>query len=212
MAALRGLERWAAHLVDSAAVQTLRSIDDAGRAHADACAKAATPAACRCSPTTARPGRACSTSPHLDDAAERGIRLLSYDRPGYGVSTRQPGRDVADCAADVAAICDALGIERLLTWGVSGGGPHALARRGAAPRSRRGRGGARVGRAVRRGGPRLHRRHGRAERRVDEPRAGRRGGASRAARARARRASGARRRSSSSTPGARSSAPPTARC
>jgi pimeloyl-ACP methyl ester carboxylesterase len=65
--------------------------------------------------------------PHLRDAAERGIRLISYDRPGYGGSTRDPGRAVADCAADVAAICDALGIERLCTWGVSGGGPHVLA-------------------------------------------------------------------------------------
>ncbi len=32
------------------------------------------------------------------DAAERGLRLISYDRPGYGGSTPQPGRDVADCA------------------------------------------------------------------------------------------------------------------
>jgi pimeloyl-ACP methyl ester carboxylesterase len=65
--------------------------------------------------------------PHVRDAEERGIRLIAYDRPGYGGSTRQPGRNAADCAADVAAICDALGIERFCTWGVSGGGPHALA-------------------------------------------------------------------------------------
>lgn len=65
--------------------------------------------------------------PHVRDAAERGIRLIAYDRPGYGNSTRDPGRAVADCAADVTAICDALGIERLCTWGVSGGGPHVLA-------------------------------------------------------------------------------------
>ncbi len=65
--------------------------------------------------------------PHVRDAAERGIRLIAYDRPGYGGSTRDPGRAVADCAADVAAICDALRIERFCTWGVSGGGPHVLA-------------------------------------------------------------------------------------
>jgi pimeloyl-ACP methyl ester carboxylesterase len=65
--------------------------------------------------------------PHLEDAAERGIRLFSYDRPGYGASTRLPGRRAADCAVDVAAVCDALGIERLCVWGASGGGPHALA-------------------------------------------------------------------------------------
>lgn len=65
--------------------------------------------------------------PHAIDAAERGLRLISYDRPGYGGSSPQPGRTVADCAADVRAICTNLGIDRLATWGVSGGGPHVLA-------------------------------------------------------------------------------------
>jgi pimeloyl-ACP methyl ester carboxylesterase len=65
--------------------------------------------------------------PQVHNAAERGIRLIGYDRPGYGGSTRNPGRAVADCAADVAAICDALEIERFCTWGISGGGPHVLA-------------------------------------------------------------------------------------
>jgi pimeloyl-ACP methyl ester carboxylesterase len=55
------------------------------------------------------------------------LRLISYDRPGYGGSAPQPGRSVADCAADVRAICAALGIERLGMWGISGGGPHVLA-------------------------------------------------------------------------------------
>ena len=63
----------------------------------------------------------------VDDAAERGIRLIAYDRPGYGGSDRHPGRSVADVAADVAAIADALGLDRILTQGRSGGGPHALA-------------------------------------------------------------------------------------
>ena len=61
------------------------------------------------------------------DAAARGLRLISYDRPGYGGSTPQPGRTVADCAADVRAICAELGIGRLAMWGISGGGPHVLA-------------------------------------------------------------------------------------
>jgi pimeloyl-ACP methyl ester carboxylesterase len=64
---------------------------------------------------------------HVSDAVTRGIRLISYDRPGYGGSTPAPGRTVADCAIDVRAICSALNIDRLLTWGVSGGGPHVLA-------------------------------------------------------------------------------------
>jgi pimeloyl-ACP methyl ester carboxylesterase len=65
--------------------------------------------------------------PNVTDAAERGLRLISYDRPGYGGSTPQPGRTVADCAADVRAICAELGIDRIAMWGISGGGPHVLA-------------------------------------------------------------------------------------
>ncbi len=66
-------------------------------------------------------------APIAADAAARGLRLISYDRPGYGGSDPRPGRVIADCAADVLAICDALGIGRLATWGISGGGPHVLA-------------------------------------------------------------------------------------
>ena len=65
--------------------------------------------------------------PAAADAAARGLRLIGYDRPGYGGSTPQPGRTVADCAADVRAICAGLGIGRLAMWGISGGGPHVLA-------------------------------------------------------------------------------------
>ena len=47
--------------------------------------------------------------PLLPASAERGIRWVSYDRPGYGGSTPHPGRDVASAAGDVEAIADALG-------------------------------------------------------------------------------------------------------
>jgi pimeloyl-ACP methyl ester carboxylesterase len=65
--------------------------------------------------------------PQVRLAERQGIRLISYDRPGYGGSTPQPGRAVADCAQDVRAIVAGLGIERLAVSGISGGGPHALA-------------------------------------------------------------------------------------
>jgi pimeloyl-ACP methyl ester carboxylesterase len=65
--------------------------------------------------------------PNAADAAAKGLRLICYDRPGYGGSTAQPGRTHADCAADVRAICAALGIDRVAIWGISGGGAHALA-------------------------------------------------------------------------------------
>src|SRR4051812_8415873 len=64
---------------------------------------------------------------HAEAAAARGLRLIGYDRPGYGGSDRHHGRAVADAAADVAAILDALGVQRFATLGASGGGPHALA-------------------------------------------------------------------------------------
>jgi pimeloyl-ACP methyl ester carboxylesterase len=60
-------------------------------------------------------------------ASDAGIRLVSYDRPGYGGSTPQPGRTVAAAADDVAAIADQLDVDRLAVWGQSGGGPFALA-------------------------------------------------------------------------------------
>ena len=65
--------------------------------------------------------------PHERDAAARGIRLISYDRPGYGGSSRRAGWRTADVADDVRAIADALGLERFAVWGFSGGGGPALA-------------------------------------------------------------------------------------
>ncbi len=63
----------------------------------------------------------------LFPASDRlGIRWVSYDRPGYGGSDPNPGRDVASAATDVQALADALGIERFAVMGHSGGGPHAL--------------------------------------------------------------------------------------
>jgi len=57
----------------------------------------------------------------------QGIQLITFDRPGYGRSERLLSRRVADAAADVAAIADAIGLHRFAVLGRSGGGPHALA-------------------------------------------------------------------------------------
>ncbi len=65
--------------------------------------------------------------PFGEAAAARGLRLVSYSRPGYGGSSRRPGRAVADCAADTLALVEHLGADRFYTAGFSGGGPHALA-------------------------------------------------------------------------------------
>jgi pimeloyl-ACP methyl ester carboxylesterase len=63
----------------------------------------------------------------LESAERLGLRLIAFDRAGYGGSSPHRGRTVADAAADVAAILDALGVGRFATYGMSGGGPHALA-------------------------------------------------------------------------------------
>lgn len=58
---------------------------------------------------------------------ELGVRLITFDRPGYGRSDRLRSRVVADVVPDVCAIADELGIDRFAVLGRSGGGPHALA-------------------------------------------------------------------------------------
>ena len=64
----------------------------------------------------------------LREASDRlGLRWVGHDRPGYGGSAARPGRSVADVAADMEDLADALGIDRLLVMGHSGGGPRALA-------------------------------------------------------------------------------------
>ena len=60
-------------------------------------------------------------------AEDLGIRWVSYDRPGYGGSTPDPGRNLASAAAGVSAVADRLGIDRFALMGHSGGGSHALA-------------------------------------------------------------------------------------
>jgi pimeloyl-ACP methyl ester carboxylesterase len=65
--------------------------------------------------------------PMVAAAAARGLRTVLYARPGYGESTPDPGRRVADAAGDVAAVLSQLGAEHFVTAGWSGGGPHALA-------------------------------------------------------------------------------------
>jgi len=73
------------------------------------------------------PSTGALLAPVVDAAAERGVRVVSYARPGYGGSTPAPGRDVASAATDVVQVLDALGVGRAFALGYSGGGPHALA-------------------------------------------------------------------------------------
>ena len=66
-------------------------------------------------------------------AAAHGVRLVAWDRPGSGGSTRQPGRTVLDVVADTAAVVAHVGADRPVALGLSGGGSHVLALASAAP-------------------------------------------------------------------------------
>jgi pimeloyl-ACP methyl ester carboxylesterase len=62
-----------------------------------------------------------------DASAERGVRVVSPDRPGYGASSPQRGRRLEDWPSDVAALADHLDVERFAVLGLSSGGPYAVA-------------------------------------------------------------------------------------
>jgi pimeloyl-ACP methyl ester carboxylesterase len=73
------------------------------------------------------PGSRLGPHPRSSVLHRLGVRLISFDRPGYGESDRLAGRQVADAAGDVRAIADAYGVRKFAVVGRSGGGPHALA-------------------------------------------------------------------------------------
>ena len=62
-----------------------------------------------------------------DPVTELNARIIAADRPGFGLSDSQRGRRMLDWPADVAALADALQIDRFAVLGVSGGGPYAAA-------------------------------------------------------------------------------------
>ncbi|WP_066361715.1 alpha/beta fold hydrolase [Herbidospora mongoliensis] len=73
------------------------------------------------------PGSRVGPAPRSSVLYRLGIRLITFDRPGYGGSDRRPGRTVASAVIDVAAIADQLGLSTFSVVGRSGGAPHALA-------------------------------------------------------------------------------------
>jgi pimeloyl-ACP methyl ester carboxylesterase len=73
------------------------------------------------------PGSGLGYAPDIELARERGLRVIAYDRAGYGGSTTKPGRAVVDIAQDIEDVLDTLGVERFASLGGSGGAPHSLA-------------------------------------------------------------------------------------
>jgi pimeloyl-ACP methyl ester carboxylesterase len=73
------------------------------------------------------PGSRYSRHAHEDVYDRLGVRFIVFDRPGYGASSRLPGRGIAVIADDAAQLLDHLGLDSVHTSGGSGGGPHVLA-------------------------------------------------------------------------------------
>ncbi|MBN2550308.1 MAG: alpha/beta hydrolase [Anaerolineales bacterium] len=74
-----------------------------------------------------QPGNRLFRHPSEALTAMLGVRLITIDRPGYGLSDFQPGRKLLDWPGDVAALADALEIDRFALLGFSAGAPYALA-------------------------------------------------------------------------------------
>jgi pimeloyl-ACP methyl ester carboxylesterase len=74
-------------------------------------------------------GLACRLDVEAADAvaAEAGVRLISPDRPGVGLSDPSAGRTMADWAHDVEELIDGIGVDRFATMGWSMGGQYAAA-------------------------------------------------------------------------------------
>jgi len=74
------------------------------------------------------PTAAVAYPPYDRAARERGLRLITCSRPGYGASSPRTGDHVvADDVTDVVTVLDAVGASEFVTLGHSGGGPRALA-------------------------------------------------------------------------------------
>jgi pimeloyl-ACP methyl ester carboxylesterase len=59
-------------------------------------------------------------------ARDLGIRVVAPERPGIGVSDPDPDRELTDWPTDLAAVTEALDLDRFGVLGISGGAPYAL--------------------------------------------------------------------------------------
>ncbi len=66
---------------------------------------------------------------HPDDRLtyNLGVRLITPDRPGYGLSDYQPDRTLRDFPSDIDQLANMLGLGRFALFGVSAGGPYVAA-------------------------------------------------------------------------------------
>lgn len=70
------------------------------------------------------PGSRCEGLLLDEPARALNVQVVAVDRPGYGLSSLQPGRQLRDWPQDVVALANALGFDSFGVLGVSGGGPY----------------------------------------------------------------------------------------
>jgi len=73
------------------------------------------------------PGSRLKYSNTHERAAQRGLRLIAFDRWGYGLSSPRSGVSLAAFGQDMVQAVSQLGLERVSVTGISGGGPFAVA-------------------------------------------------------------------------------------
>lgn len=73
------------------------------------------------------PGSRLMRHPDEGIAYSLGVRVITPDRPGYGLSDYQPERTLLDMPDDIAQLADQLGLEKFAIFGVSAGGPYVAA-------------------------------------------------------------------------------------
>ena len=73
------------------------------------------------------PGNSTIWRAWIDELEVIKIRGFAASRPGYAQSDRQLGRRVVDVVDDLSHMLDEFEINRFVSVGWSGGGPHALA-------------------------------------------------------------------------------------
>src|SRR4051812_27985820 len=73
------------------------------------------------------PGCRLNRHPNQELVRSTGARVVAFDRPGFGQSSRRRRRRVVDVVDDVARLADHLGLGEFAVVGGSGGGPHSLA-------------------------------------------------------------------------------------
>lgn len=73
------------------------------------------------------PGATSTWDHWLEEVAKQGGFAISYSRPGYGLSSRREGRTVRSNTTDIAETLKHFAVDKIVSIGWSGGGPHCLA-------------------------------------------------------------------------------------